>query len=76
MATVTANLQSPRKALAPGLPRHYRAADLAELLRVSVSTIWRWNQQGNIPKGKPLSPGVTVWDGEEIDAWLTGPKAA
>lgn len=61
------------------LPRHYgtyRAADLAILLGVSRNTIWRWNAEGRIPKGKALSPGVTVWDGAAIDAWLNSPQAA
>ncbi|HRH81732.1 MAG TPA: helix-turn-helix domain-containing protein [Thiobacillaceae bacterium] len=61
------------------LPRYYgtyRAADLAILLGVSRNTIWRWNAEGRIPKGKALSPGVTIWDGAEIDAWLNGPQVA
>lgn len=80
MDSNTTTIQAGRKprarsTLAPGLPRQYRAHDLAELLGVSVNTVWRWNAQGRMPKSRSLSPGVTVWSADEIEAWLNAPKA-
>lgn len=58
------------------LIRQYRCSDLSEILGVSESTIWRWNRTGRLPKGRSLSPGVTVWPADVIDAWLNAPAAA
>lgn len=55
--------------------RQYRAAELAESLGISRATLWRWNAKGHIPKGRQLSPGVTVWDAAEIEAWLSSKQA-
>ncbi len=82
MATKPTDIQAVRNRCIQPHPvpsqvaRQYRAAELANSLGVSVSTLWRWNAQGRIPKARQLSPGVTVWDGEEIDAWLASHKSA
>lgn len=34
------------------------------------STIWLWSKEGKFPRGIKLSTRVTVWDMEEIDAWI------
>ena len=74
MEAATTHIHTPRaKRTAAQLPRAaYRCNDLAEMLGVSDSTVWRWNAQGRIPKGRAISPGVTIWPAAEFDAWLAG----
>jgi predicted DNA-binding transcriptional regulator AlpA len=83
MQTTVSNIKphssSAKKSNSPQpqvIRRQYRCDRLAEILGVSVSTIWRWNRLGTIPKGRPLSKGTTVWDSEEIDAWLNAKTVA
>ena len=56
--------------------RVYRTASLAELLGVSVATIWRMEAAGLLPKSFKLTAQQTVWDAKEIDDWLEAKKAA
>lgn len=74
--TTLPTARAKRTRPAPPPKAAYRAHDLAAILGVSLSTVWRWNEQGRIPKGRAISPGVTIWNAAEIDAWLNGPKAA
>jgi predicted DNA-binding transcriptional regulator AlpA len=39
-------------------------------LPVSSATIWRWVREGKFPKPFKLSDSVTVWDEDEIDAFI------
>lgn len=46
---------------------------------ISRTQLWRLRKhphyrQRNFPKGEELSPGILVWDDEEIDHWLASPK--
>ena len=36
----------------------------------SAATIWRWSAKGVFPKPFKLGPNVTVWDLDEVEAWL------
>ena len=36
----------------------------------SPATIWRWVKQGTFPAPFKIGPNVTVWDLDEIDAFL------
>lgn len=64
--------------------RVFRIAQIAssrksvELLPVSRTTIWRWVRNKKFPSLVRLSPGVTAWRSEDIEAWLnnSGDKAA
>jgi predicted DNA-binding transcriptional regulator AlpA len=40
------------------------------MLPVSPATIWRWVKQGLFVQPYKLSPGVTVWNVDEVEAWL------
>ena len=44
--------------------------DTAVAARYSVSrmSVWRWVQQGRLPKPRKLSPGCTRWNAAELDA--------
>lgn len=37
---------------------------------VSAATWWRWIAEGKAPAGFKLGPNTTVWDLDEVDAWL------
>lgn len=57
---------------APALQRRYaRPTGTAQYLGVSLATIWRWNaERDDFPRPRKLGPRATVWDLNEIDAWL------
>jgi predicted DNA-binding transcriptional regulator AlpA len=50
------------------LRRYGRAARVAEMLDVSVSTIWRWRTEGVIPPPHHIGPRTPVWDLDEVQA--------
>lgn len=64
--------------------RVFRIAQIASsrksvgLLPVSRTTIWRWVRNKKFPSPVRLSPGVTAWRSEDIEAWLnnSGDRAA
>ena len=62
--------------------RVIRISDLASTpdkpgkLPVSPATIWRWVRTGRFPKPYKLSPAVTVFDLDQVDAFLTRQAAA
>ncbi|MGM8226154.1 helix-turn-helix transcriptional regulator [Cellvibrio sp. ARAG 10.3] len=51
----------------------YRVQQITELLCISKSTWWLWVQNGRAPKGRKLSPGVTVWNRADIHALIENP---
>jgi predicted DNA-binding transcriptional regulator AlpA len=48
----------------------YRVPQITDLLCISKSTWWLWVQNGKAPKGRKLSPGVTVWSRSDIHAFI------
>ena len=43
----------------------------------SASTTWRRvREDASFPRPFKLSPGTTVWDADEVQAWLEAKKAA
>lgn len=48
-----------------------RAREGAAILRVSLSTYWRYVQQGLLPRGIRLTPRCTVWRLSDIEAFVT-----
>ncbi len=48
----------------------YRVPQITELLCISKSTWWLWVQNGKAPKGRKLSPGVTVWSRSDIHTFM------
>lgn len=49
---------------------------VAEKTGFSKSKIWRDDSNGTMPKSFKISDNKTVWDLDEIDAWLESKKAA
>ena len=40
------------------------------LVPVSPATIWRWVSEGKFPKPYKLGPNTTVWDLDQVEAFL------
>jgi len=40
-------------------------------LPVSPATIWRWVREGKFPKPFKLGDSVTVWNAEDINAFIS-----
>lgn len=51
-----------------------RAKSAAAFLGIGQSTFWRWVAEGKLPKGKRLSPRVTVWMQADLEKFLEGTK--
>ncbi len=41
------------------------------IVPVSAATWWRWVEAGLAPKPFKLGPGVTLWDLDKVDAFVT-----
>lgn len=40
------------------------------LVPASPATVWRWAAEGRFPKPFKLGPNTTVWDLDQVDAFL------
>ncbi|MCM8857908.1 MAG: AlpA family phage regulatory protein [Candidatus Thiodiazotropha sp.] len=47
-----------------------RADDLASMLGVSQTTLWRWRRQKLMPQPLSLGPRMIGWRVTDIDSWL------
>lgn len=56
--------------------RLLREPEVLEQVRFSHTTLWRLVRQGEFPKPRKLSPRVTVWLEQEVQAWLEQKLAA
>ena len=54
------------------IPKFLRAPQVLEIIPVSKSTLWERVKTGRFPKPIKLSPGVTVWRAEDIQAYIEG----
>lgn len=53
----------------PSNPQLLRVSDLAQLMQVSVRTIWRLRSAAQLPE--PIRVGGSVrWNREEIERWM------
>ncbi|MBQ9452237.1 MAG: helix-turn-helix domain-containing protein [Desulfovibrio sp.] len=50
-----------------GEPVILRVEDVARLFNCSVTSIWRWAQQGKLPKPRKIGQRFTFWKREEIE---------
>lgn len=46
------------------------AKALAELLRIGLASVWRWERAGRLPRALHLGQRCTRWRKEEVMAWL------
>lgn len=51
---------------------HVRLPMVAVLYATSPSNVWRWVQDGRIPKPRKLGPQTTVWNVGELRRALAG----
>lgn len=42
------------------------AADLRDIFRVSLNTIWRWSKDGRLPAPVKLGPNSTRWRAGDV----------
>ena len=49
---------------------YIRAQELATMLAVHRTTLWRWVHDGHLPPPVRLGPNTVAWDSSKIDAWL------
>lgn len=50
--------------------RFLRQKEVAELLGISTTTLWRWKKAGKIPQPISLSDQVIVWRTSTIEDWI------
>ena len=50
--------------------KYLRAKDVAHMLNIGVSSVWRHTKEGNLPKPIKLSTRTTVWNYDEIISML------
>lgn len=49
---------------------HYlRDVDIAERFGIHRVTVWKWAQNGTLPKPVHLGPQTVRWPAEAIDEW-------
>ena len=47
-----------------------RVKQVSELTGIAVSTIWKYVKLQQFPQPFKLSMRCTVWDSNEVDAWI------
>lgn len=52
------------------LPVHLRAKQAAAYLGIGISTLWRWSNEGRLPRPIRLSSRCSVWPQTALDAFL------
>lgn len=50
--------------------QYIRAKQLATLLSVNQSTIWRWRKKKGFPAPTYLGPNTVVWSMSAIEDWI------
>lgn len=62
----------------PQIPRQrpYKRADLLDRYNVDRKTLWRWEQDGTIPKPSFYLGSTAYWKPESIDQIEDSPSAA
>jgi prophage regulatory protein len=56
--------------------KYIRAQELATILAVHRTTLWRWVRDGHLPRPVQLGPNTVAWNSAEIEAWLTARAGA
>lgn len=55
---------------------YLRVKSVAQMLNISASTVWRWANEGLLPKPIKLTNRTTVWRADEVDAAIEGIAAS
>lgn len=54
-----------------GGARYFSASQVAEEIRVSRQTLWRWRKDGKVPAGRLFRDGRVLFTTEEVEAVRT-----
>jgi predicted DNA-binding transcriptional regulator AlpA len=54
----------------PNPVRLYRPTRLAKLFDIDLSTLWRWEKLGLLPRPVQIGPGFKAWTEPDLKAWL------
>ena len=46
--------------------RQLKDTEMAAIYGISRSTVWRWCNEGRIPKPRKIGGNTTRWDGQEV----------
>lgn len=52
-----------------------RANELAQLLGISTTTLWRWRRKNLMPQPIYLGPRMIGWRPEDVNSWLENASA-
>ena len=55
--------------------QYIRAQELAAMLAVHRTTLWRWVHDGHLPRPVKLGSNTVAWESTQIDAWLAAREA-
>ncbi|MDP3250632.1 MAG: AlpA family phage regulatory protein [Hydrogenophaga sp.] len=53
------------------MTRYVRLSELRNMVPFSVPTIWRKSRDGSFPRAIRLSAGITAWNRESVEQWLS-----
>jgi len=56
--------------------RIVRAAELANLLGISQTSLWRWRKSGDFPQPIALGARMVGWKIIDVEAWLDANQLA
>ena len=51
-----------------------RLTELAKLISLSKSTIWRLVRAGRFPRAKRIAPHSVAWLESDVEAWMQAPE--
>ena len=57
-------------------PKFLRAREVAACLGIGLSSVWRWTQEGRLPKPIRLSSRATVWKLDDVLTFVEARKGA
>lgn len=58
------------------MKQYLRDKDVAEMLTIGRSSVWRMAKEGKLPAPIKLSERVTVWRASDIEAFISSKEAA
>jgi len=54
--------------------QYLRAKEVAKLLNIGISSVWRHTREGRLPKPKKISSRTTVWEYSELIEFIQQEK--
>ena len=59
------------KPILPTPNSYLRERQVLNIIPINRSTLWRWVKDGSFPSPIKLSAGVTVWNCNQVYAWIS-----